>query len=219
MLRIHKEGRLILLTFLLILITINLAFSYFSNNEIFKSLTTTGSALFFIIVSLFFRNPSRDFVSHENKVIAPADGRVVVIEKVEEPEYFNDKRLQVSIFMSISSVHVNRWPMNGVVKYFRHHSGRFYAAFLPKASIENERTSIVIEYDPGREIMIRQIAGAMARRIVTYAEEGKMAEQNKDMGFIKFGSRVDLILPVDTKLDVNVGDRVKGGITQIAKLH
>ncbi|MFB6318046.1 phosphatidylserine decarboxylase family protein [Saccharicrinis sp. FJH54] len=217
MIRIHKEGRTILLVFLLILLMVNLAIAIYSDNEVAKSLTTTASILFFIFVSLFFRNPNRDFVHHEQKVIAPADGRIVVIEEVYEPEYFRDKRLQVSIFMSISSVHVNRWPINGLVRYYRHHAGRFYAAFLPKASTENERSTIVLEFEPGREIMIRQIAGAMARRIVTYAEEGELAVQNKDMGFIKFGSRVDLILPVGTRLDVAVGDRVKGGISQITK--
>lgn len=218
MLKIHKEGRIILLVFLLILILINLGIACYATNDIVKSIATTGSVLFFISVSLFFRNPNRDFVHHESKLIAPADGRVVVIEEVEEPEYFKDKRLQVSIFMSISSVHVNRWPVNGLIKYFRHHSGRFYAAFLPKASTENERTTIVVEYDLGKEILLRQIAGAMARRIVSYAREGEMAVQNKDMGFIKFGSRVDIVLPPHTSLNVKVGDRVKGGITQIAKL-
>ncbi|MFB6343950.1 phosphatidylserine decarboxylase family protein [Saccharicrinis sp. FJH2] len=217
MIKIHKEGRTILLVFLLILLMVNLAIAIYSSNEVAKSLTTTASILFFIFVSLFFRNPNRDFVHHEQKLISPADGRVVVIEEVFEPEYFKDKRLQVSIFMSISSVHVNRWPINGLVRYYRHHSGRFYAAFLPKASTENERATIVLEFEPGREVMIRQIAGAMARRIVTYAKEGEIAVQNKDMGFIKFGSRVDLILPVGTPLDVAVGDRVKGGISQITK--
>lgn len=217
MFKIHKEGRIILLVFLLILIMVNMAIAIYSTNEVAKSLTTTASLLFFIFMSLFFRNPNRDFVHHEQKLISPADGRIVVIEEVYEPEFFKDTRLQVSIFMSISSVHVNRWPINGLIRYYRHHSGRFHAAFLPKASTENERATIVLEFEPGKEIMIRQIAGAMARRIVTYAQEGDIAVQNKDLGFIKFGSRVDLILPVGTNLDVTVGDRVKGGITQIAK--
>jgi len=153
----------------------------------------------------------------DKKIFAPADGKVVVIEETMESEYFNDKRLQVSIFMSPLNVHVNRNPISGIVNYIKHHEGKYLVAWHPKSSSENERTTVVIEND-GAEVLLRQIAGAVAKRIVNYLEEGEQVIQGKDMGFIKFGSRVDLFLPIDTKLNVKIGDKVKGNRTIIASL-
>jgi len=153
----------------------------------------------------------------DKKIFAPADGKVVVIEETMESEYFNDKRLQVSIFMSPLNVHVNRNPISGIVNYIKHHEGKYLVAWHPKSSSENERTTVVIEND-GAEVLLRQIAGAVAKRIVNYLEEGEQVIQGKDMGFIKFGSRVDLFLPIDTKLNVKIGDKVKGNRTIIATL-
>lgn len=219
MVRIHKEGKVILLTILAVLVVVNVLIALFSSNNVLSGIVVLASIIFYLAVISFFRNPIRDFNMNSEALISPADGKIVVIEEVDEPEYFKDKRIQVSIFMSVYNVHVNRWPANGVVKYYRHHSGRFHAAFLPKASTENERSTVVLSCKPTFEIMIRQIAGAMARRIVTYVSEGQKAEQIKDMGFIKFGSRVDLLLPLDAKVLVNVGDKVKGGITPIADIN
>ncbi len=166
----------------------------------------------------FFRNPSRDvLLTNNNIVLAPADGRVVVIEEAEEREYFKDKRLQVSIFMSPTNVHVNRAPLGGSINYFRYHPGKYLVAWHPKSSEQNERTTVVI--DNGKaEVLLRQIAGAMAKRIVSYLDEGDRVEQGVDIGFIKFGSRVDLFLPLGSTLDVEIGDKVKGNVTVIAKL-
>lgn len=219
MIRIHKEGRIILLTILAFLVAINLLIVSLSSNNLVSGLTLIASLMFYLAVVSFFRNPVRDFNLNSDALISPADGKIVVIEEVDEPEYFKDRRIQVSIFMSVYNVHVNRWPANGIVKYYKHHSGRFHAAFLPKASTENERSTVVLSCKPNFEFMIRQIAGAMARRIVTYVTEGQNAEQIKDMGFIKFGSRVDLLLPIDATILVNVGDKVKGGITPIADIN
>lgn len=172
----------------------------------------------FLLVLQFFRNPNRQIVTpSENKIYAPADGKVVVIEETVEHEYFKDKRLQVSIFMSPLNVHVNRNPISGIVNYIKHHEGKYLVAWHPKSSSENERTTVVIENE-GAEVMLRQIAGAIAKRIVNYLEEGEQVIQGKDMGFIKFGSRVDLFLPIGTKIDVNIGDKVKGNRTVIATL-
>jgi phosphatidylserine decarboxylase len=163
----------------------------------------------------FFRIPSRTFSEGSDKVVAPADGKVVVIEETYEPEYFKDKRLQVSIFMSPLNVHVNRSPINGVVKYMKYHPGKYLVAWHPKSSTENERTTVVIGNEKG-DLLLRQIAGAMARRICYYVKEGDSIKQNAEFGFIRFGSRVDVYFPVGTKLDVNIGDVVKGGVTVLS---
>ncbi|MBS1689537.1 MAG: phosphatidylserine decarboxylase family protein [Bacteroidetes bacterium] len=165
----------------------------------------------------FFRLPTRTHSSGENKIVAPADGKVVVIEETYEPEYFKDKRLQVSIFMSPLNVHVNRNPISGVVKYMKYHAGKYLVAWHPKSSTENERTTLVIANDK-MELLMRQIAGAMARRICYYVKEGDAVKQNDEFGFIRFGSRVDVFFPVGTKLDVKIGDVVKGGVTVLAHL-
>lgn len=172
----------------------------------------------FLIVLQFFRNPKRPIeVFDDNIVYAPADGKVVVIEETTETEYFKDKRIQVSIFMSPTNVHVNRNPIGGIVKFFRYHEGKYFVAWHPKASTENERTTVVI--DNGKtQVLFRQIAGAMARRIKAYVSEGQAVTQGVDMGFIKFGSRVDLYLPLDAKIEVKMDDVVKGNWTVVARL-
>ena len=176
------------------------------------------SAALFIIVLQFFRNPSRSFSAGENLVICPADGKVVVIEETTEGEYFKDKRLQVSIFMSPINVHINRNPISGVVKFFKYHPGKYLAAWNPKSSTENERTTTVVEHKNGQSILFRQIAGALARRIVWYVKEGDKVVQTEQFGFIKFGSRVDVFLPIGTKVNVELNQVVKGGITTLAEL-
>jgi phosphatidylserine decarboxylase len=165
----------------------------------------------------FFRNPKRPTELDEHAIIAPVDGKVVVIEEVEEPEYFKGKRLQVSIFMSPINVHVTRYAMSGVIKYSKYHPGKYLVAWHPKASTENERTTVVIENKVFGEVLYRQIAGALARRIVNYANEGNTVVQGEDAGFIKFGSRVDLYLPIGTELTIKLGDTVKGGTQVVAK--
>ena len=170
-----------------------------------------------VIVVQFFRHPTRVHTINTNAIVAPADGEVVVIEETNEDEYFKDKRIQVSIFMSPINVHVNRYPIAGIVTYAKYHAGKFLVASLPKASTENERTSIVVKHDNGTSILFRQVAGALARRIVMYSKEGDAATQCGEMGFIKFGSRVDLYLPLDAKLKVKIGDVVKGSQTIIAE--
>ena len=165
----------------------------------------------------FFRIPARTFTSGEKLIVAPADGKVVVIEETFEPEYYKENRLQVSIFMSPLNVHVNRSPVNGVVKYMKYHPGKYLVAWHPKSSTENERTTVVIEHAKG-SILLRQIAGALARRICYYVKEGQSIKQNEEFGFIRFGSRVDIYLPVGTKPDVKIGDIVQGGMTIIAHL-
>ena len=216
---IHKEGRKIIINLFLILAIINfltwnvLDWHYYTNVVI-----STISISFFAFVTWFFRNPSRDIITDENLVIAPADGKIVVMEEVDVDEYFADRRLQVSIFMSPTNVHVNRSPIQGEVKYSKYHPGRYLVAWHPKSSHENERTSIVVD-NGNVEVMFRQIAGKVARRIVNNLEEGDVVEQGWDFGFIKFGSRMDIFLPVNTKLKVKLGDKVKGGETIIGELE
>lgn len=165
----------------------------------------------------FFRIPKRNFTIGEQLIISPCDGKVVVIEETFEPEYFNDKRIQVSIFMSPLNVHVNRYPMSGIVDYVKYHQGKYLVAWHPKSSTENERSTIVVKNNRA-DILIRQIAGAVARRIVVYSKKEDQAIQNEELGFIKFGSRVDLFLPLGTKINVQIGDIVQGGISTIATL-
>lgn len=165
----------------------------------------------------FFRIPSRQFTSGDQTIVAPADGKVVVIEECFEPEFFKEKRLQVSIFMSPLNVHVNRSPIKGLVRYMKYHPGKYLVAWHPKSSTDNERTSLVV--DNGRHaILLRQVAGALARRICYYVKEGQQLDQNQEFGFIRFGSRVDLYLPLDTEIDVKIGQTVQGGITKIGRL-
>ena len=176
------------------------------------------SFILFLIILQFFRSPYILVERNEDQVICPADGKVVVVEETEETEYLKDRRIQISVFMSPINVHVNRNPISGIVKYFRYHPGKFLVAWHPKSSTENERTSIVIENSLGVSILFRQIAGALARRIVCYSKEGEQAIQGEQFGFIKFGSRVDIFLPIGTEVNVNLGQVVKGGITVLAHL-
>jgi phosphatidylserine decarboxylase len=172
------------------------------------------------LILQFFRNPKRDVAINDNHLIAPVDGKVVVIEEVFESEYFKDKRLQVSIFMSPINVHVNRYPIAGEVTYAKYHAGKFMVASLPKASTENERTSVVVKHpNNGKSVLFRQVAGALARRIVMYSKEGDKATQCGEMGFIKFGSRVDLFLPLGTKIDVKLNQKVKAKLTKLGSLN
>ncbi len=191
---------------------------YYPDAVILKWIIYTLSFLLFVIILQFFRSPSFAITTHNQHVICPADGKVVVIEEVDEPEFLKDKRIQISVFMSPVNVHVNRNPIAGVVKYFKYHPGKYLVAWHPKSSTENERTTIAIENEAGVTVLFRQIAGALARRIVWYVKEGQEVEQGAQFGFIKFGSRVDIFLPLGTKVNVNLGDKVKGGRTILAEL-
>jgi phosphatidylserine decarboxylase len=213
MIRFHKEGyKIILITILLLLVTNLLIIDPTWLSKIILIL----SIVFLILVLQFFRNPKREVTAKENEVTAPADGKVVVIEEVEETEYFKDKRIQVSIFMSPTNVHVNRYPINGIVKYSKYHPGKYLVAWHPKSSTENERTTVVVENE-NISILFRQIAGALARRIVMYSKLNDKAIKGEDYGFIKFGSRVDLFFPIGTNINVELNQKVKGNKTIIAK--
>lgn len=217
MIRFHKEGyKIIVITFIISIVGILLADYFLEIGWLVKAIQILIIG-FLIIVLQFFRNPKRIAPLNENVLVAPVDGKVVVIEEVEEPEYFKGKRLQVSIFMSPINVHVTRYAMSGVVKYSKYHPGKYLVAWHPKASTENERTTVVVNNAAFGDVLYRQIAGALAKRIVNYAKVGDTAVQGADAGFIKFGSRVDLFLPLGTKLNVALGDKVKGGEQVIAE--
>lgn len=215
---IHKEGYKILAGLLAVLLIVNLAVRQLSENDEVVFATTLLSIGVFLFTAYFFRSPKRYIIADDDIIIAPADGKIVAIEEVYEPEYFKDRRLQVSIFMSPTNVHVNWMPISGEVTYAKYHPGKYLVAWHPKSSVKNERTSVVIEDEDGFEVLVRQIAGVLARRIVNYCEEGDEIEQGKQLGFIKFGSRIDLFLPVDTKIEVELKQKVKGGRTVIARL-
>lgn len=218
--KVHKEGYTILFIMLTLLVIMNIMIYSESPSRVLHICSMTISVLTFSFFLYFFRNPSREVeIDDTNLIIAPADGRVVVKEPVEEWEYFGGKRMiQVSIFMSVLSVHANWYPLAGIVKYVKHYNGRHVAAYLPKSSHENERSSIVIESACGQEIMMRQIAGALARRIVTYPAPGYKCGINEHLGFIKFGSRVDLFLPEGSEIFVEIGESTRGNETIIARL-
>ncbi|WP_316807436.1 phosphatidylserine decarboxylase family protein [Pedobacter agri] len=216
---IHKEGYTTIAITILLIFVINAVVDYkYYDITWLRWFIYIFSAALFIIVLQFFRNPSRQFSAGEELVICPADGKVVVIEETEEGEYFKDKRLQVSIFMSPVNVHINRNPISGIVKFFKYHPGKYLAAWNPKSSTENERTTTVVEHANGTPVLFRQIAGALARRIVWYVKEGDQVKQTEQFGFIKFGSRVDVFLPIGTKVNVELNQVVKGGITTLATL-
>ena len=216
--RIHKEGRNILLILLFILVAINV-FLFFKEYTIILAVNMVLSISIFGFFLYFFRNPKRKSeIDDDNLIVAPADGRVVVVEPTDENEYFGERRMQVSIFMSVFSVHANWYPIAGTVLVSKHHSGRHLAAWLPKSSHENERSTVVIETKNKTKILLRQIAGALARRIVTYAAAGKPCHLNEHLGFIKFGSRVDLFLPLDAEIFVEIGEKTIGNETIIARL-
>ena len=214
--KIHPEGYIIILVTFLILVGINMIIRYFWPHQWLTLLIAVPSFIFLCLVVWFFRNPDRSLVADSNQIFAPADGKIVVIDEVEESEYFHDKRIQVSIFMSPLNVHVNRYPVSGVVTYIKYHPGKYLVAWHPKSSLLNERSTVVLKTANGQEILIRQIAGMVARRIVTYSETGDHAVQGADMGFIKFGSRVDLFLPLDTKINVELEQNVTGNQTVVA---
>jgi len=214
----HKEGsKLIFITLLLVVSIIFLADYFFKDTNWLRTLLFLFAIIILFLVLQFFRNPTRVADNSDNHILAPVDGKVVVIEEVYEPEYFKDKRLMVSIFMSPINVHVTRYALNGIVKYSKYHPGKYLVAWHPKASEENERTTVVINNRVYGEVMYRQIAGALARRIVNYAQEGMRVVQGKDAGFIKFGSRVDLYLPLGTEVNVKIGEKAIGNKTVICK--
>lgn len=217
--KVHKEGTGLLLIVFTVLFILNMTVYHFSKAGVAFYIILPISAVLFLLMLNFFRSPYRRFpYDSEGLAIAPADGRIVVIEEVDENEYFKERRIQVSIFMSIFNVHANWFPINGTIKHVSHQNGRFMAAYLPKSSTENERSTVVITSRTGTEILTRQIAGAMARRIVTYAKEGEFCHVDEHMGFIKFGSRVDVFLPLDTEVLVEMDQAVTGNQTPIARL-
>lgn len=213
----HKEGYFIIITTFIICTAIVLSAEYFIGHKIAKVVVQIGTLIALILVLQFFRNPNRNTVLNDNHLLAPVDGKVVIIEEVFEKEYFKDQRLQVSIFMSPINVHVTRYPMSGKVNFSKYHPGKYLVAWHPKSSELNERTTIVVENEQFGEILYRQIAGAVARRIVNYAKVGDTAVQGEDAGFIKFGSRVDLFLPVGTDVNLVLDQVVRGGETIIAE--
>ena len=212
----HKEGTPSILLGTFITAIVVLASDSLIDTDWIKMTIKIITLIFLIIILQFFRNPKRTFILNENQILSPVDGKVVVIEEVYEGEYFKDKRLQVSIFMSPINVHVTRYPMGGLIKFSKYHPGKFLVAWHPKASEENERTTVVIENKTFGAVLYRQIAGALARRIVNYAEEGMQVIQGTDAGFIKFGSRVDLFLPIGTPINVVLNQKAIGGKTIIA---
>ena len=218
-LHVHREGRNIIIGLVFLLFAINVPVYLYVNHWVF-AITLLLTAALLVFVTYFFRNPIRVLeVDDPNFIIAPADGRVVVIEPTKENDYFHDERLQVSIFMSPFNVHANWYPIEGEILVSEHQKGRHKGAWLPKSSTENERSLVVIETPSKVRIAVRQIAGAMARRIVTYAKVGNKSMRNHHLGFIKLGSRVDMYLPLDTEMFVEVGDHVRGNETIIGRIN
>jgi len=213
----HKEGQTIIFVSLIIIGSLFLMMDFIGISWLVKTLQI-GLLVLFILIIQFFRNPKRNTQIDDAHVISPVDGKVVVIEEVQESEYFNDKRIQVSVFMSPVNVHVTRYPIGGKVLFSKYHPGKYLVAWHPKSSEKNERTTVVVENSKFGKVLYRQIAGFMARRIVNYAKKDQNVVQGNDAGFIKFGSRVDLFLPLGTKLDVKLNQKVRGGETVIAKL-
>lgn len=219
--KIHREGYLIILIATLLVALIHTGnyflFLYTGWFWLYLILALGELTLLYLVVQ-FFRVPNITCVASENDVMCPADGKIVVIEEVEETEYFKDKRIQISIFMSPLNVHANFNPISGIIKYVKYHKGLFLVAWHPKSSTDNERSTFVIEHKSGKEVLFRQIAGAVARRICYYVSEKKDVKVGEEFGFIKFGSRIDVLLPIGTKLDIKIGDVVKGRITKLGEL-
>lgn len=217
--KIHREGQNIIFVLLFILLVVNLlAYLTIDYKSVPLAFMLISTILFLLVVN-FFRSPRRHFKGDlSDAVVSSVDGTVVALEEVYEDEYLHCNMIQLSVFMSVFNVHANWIPAEGIVKYVKHHNGRFLAAYLPKSSTENERSAVVIETLTGHEILVRQIAGAIARRIVTYVEPGERVSVEQHMGFIKFGSRVDLYLPLDSEIMVKLGDKTMGGVTQVARL-
>jgi phosphatidylserine decarboxylase len=215
----HKEGqKIIIITFFIVVAAI-LAAQFYIEVEWLRLTIQIAALVLLVAILQFFRNPKRLVTPNFDDILAPVDGKVVVIEEVDEPEYFKEKRRQVSIFMSPVNVHVTRYPASGTITYSKYHPGKYLVAWHPKSSTENERTTVVLHTPKFGEIGYRQIAGAMARRIINYAEEGEQVTQGQDAGFIKFGSRVDLLLPLDCNITVKLGQKVVGARTCIASIR
>lgn len=218
--KIHHEGANFLISLMAILLIVNVPIWIWVRPLAWAIVSTVISAILYLLVANFFRSPKRIFRGNRgNVVVASADGTVVALEETYEPEYLKCRCIQLSVFMSILNVHANWFPVDGEVIYTSHHPGRYMAAYLPKSSTDNERSTVVIRTAEGQTVLMRQIAGAMARRIVTYARVGEEANIEDHMGFIKFGSRVDLFLPLDTTINVKIGDKTTGGITEVGRLH
>ncbi|SRR5687768_11700631 len=216
---IHREGHTVLFILLIVLFGLNwLVFSYYPESPLVQNSAILVSVIFYLLILQFFRNPVFDITPNTKHVLAPADGKVVVIEETEETEYFKARKKQISIFMSPVNVHVNRAPVSGIISFFKYHPGKYLVAWHPKSSTENERTTVAVKMQNGAEVVFRQIAGALARRIKWYIHEGQKIEQGQEFGFIKFGSRVDIFLPLDAKVTVKIGEITKGGRTIIAEL-
>ncbi len=218
--KIHHEGTGLLVIIAAILLVINAPLWVWVRPIVWAIVSTAVSGVLFLLALNFFRSPRRIFQGdRKNVVVSSADGTVVALEEVYEPEYLKCRCIQLSVFMSILNVHANWFPVDGEVEYIKHHHGRFMAAYLPKSSTENERSTVVIRTSAGQQVLMRQIAGAMARRIVTYARPGEEANIEDHMGFIKFGSRIDLFLPLGTTINVKIGDKTTGGITVVGRLN
>lgn len=213
----HKEGYKIIIISLAICIALSIAADYFVSNSVIRGGIIIALIVLLLLILQFFRNPKRSFSLQEDHVLSPVDGKVVVIEEVFEKEYFNEKRLQISVFMSPLNVHVTRYPVGGKVVYSKYHPGKYLVAWHPKSSEENERTTVVVNAPSFGDVLHRQIAGALAKRIVNYAKEDQNVTQADDSGFIKFGSRVDVFLPLDAKVNVTLNQKVKGGVTVLAE--
>ena len=211
----HKEGHKIIIYSFFITFIISISSEFFLTISYFSKITQIFSLVIFCLVLQFFRNPKRKILKNENEILSPVDGKIVSIKKVYEKEYFNDDRILVSIFMSPFNIHVTRYPISGKILYSKYHPGKYLVAWHPKSSEKNERTTIVVENKKVGPILYRQIAGTVARRIVNYAKKNTNAIQGEDSGFIKFGSRVDLFLPIDSKIKVKMNQKVKGGINSI----
>lgn len=217
--KIHREGTNIIVVLLLMLAAVNALVWMFIRPVAIPWIFLSVSAVIFLLVVNFFRSPRRTFRGNrQNVVVSSVDGKVVALERVYENECLHREVIQLSVFMTIFNVHANWFPVDGIVELVRHHAGRFYSAFLPKASTDNERSTVLIRATNGQSILVRQIAGAVARRIVTYAHAGEEANIEDHMGFIKFGSRVDIYLPLDAEILVKIGDKTEGGVTEIARL-
>ena len=213
----HKEGfNLIILFFILVATDVIMLEVLFDDSSSLKSILQIFSLIIFVFILWFFRNPKRNIIKNPELILSPADGKVIAIKEVDELEYFKDKKIQISIFLSPLDIHVNRYPVSGEILYSKYHKGEYLVAWHPKSSDKNERTTVVIKNKKFGEVMYRQIAGAVARRIVNYAKVNYNVEQGDDSGFIKFGSRVDLFLSKDLNLKIKVGDKVKGGLSIIA---
>lgn len=214
--KLHKEGTLTILFALGIVILLNIGSTFALPSNILLSIVYIQTTLVFCLIVYFFRKPNRTFNKISDGILSPCDGKVVVIEEVEETEFLKERCIQISVFMSPLNVHINWNPIAGKILYSKHHSGKFYKAWLPKASTDNERATVVTERKDGVKILTRQIAGAMARRIVTYAQVGDTVEQGQELGFIKFGSRVDVFVPLNADIQVKLGDKVNGLQTVLA---